>query len=235
MTLGQRHGGNNDENYKPNYLSVMNYAYQLAGVPRTGALPPYFGYSSAVLPSLQRGGARRGRRAEQRVRRDLPDAPGSARVAPARSAPEPRRGRWTGIATAWRPGPPRSISTSMVSRAPRQLEQLGHADLRRRRGRCGCEPGRARAAAGAARRVDLGGSTEARRVTGRKRDHGYSGTGCCRGGCLPAAAVNLLGLRPGDVDQPGDPELVGHMPNVSPQGAVLIGMVIVAPSASLSQ
>ena len=51
-TLGQRHGGNNDQNYKPNYLSVMNYAYQLAGVPRTGTLAPYFGYSSAVLPSL---------------------------------------------------------------------------------------------------------------------------------------------------------------------------------------
>jgi hypothetical protein len=52
-TLGQRHGGNNDtQNYKPNYLSVMNYAFQLAGVPRTGALAPYFGYSSAVAPTL---------------------------------------------------------------------------------------------------------------------------------------------------------------------------------------
>jgi hypothetical protein len=50
--LGQRHGGNDDENYKPNYLSVMNYAYQLTGVPRTGTVPPNFGYSSAVLPTL---------------------------------------------------------------------------------------------------------------------------------------------------------------------------------------
>lgn len=50
--LGQRHGGDNDQNFKPNYLSVMNYAFQIGGVPRTGALPPYFGYSSAVLPTL---------------------------------------------------------------------------------------------------------------------------------------------------------------------------------------
>ena len=50
--LGQRHGGNNDQNFKPNYLSVMNYAFQFGGVPRTGALAPYFGYSSAVLPTL---------------------------------------------------------------------------------------------------------------------------------------------------------------------------------------
>jgi len=31
-TLGLRHGGNDDEHYKPNYLSVMNYAFQLTGV-----------------------------------------------------------------------------------------------------------------------------------------------------------------------------------------------------------
>jgi len=37
--LGQRHGGDNDQNFKPNYLSVMNYAFQIGGVPRTGALP----------------------------------------------------------------------------------------------------------------------------------------------------------------------------------------------------
>jgi len=30
----------------------MNYAFQLAGVPRTGVLAPYFGYSDAVLPTL---------------------------------------------------------------------------------------------------------------------------------------------------------------------------------------
>lgn len=50
--LGQLHGGNDDTNYKPNYLSVMNYAYQLDGVPGTGTKPAYFGYSSAVLPTL---------------------------------------------------------------------------------------------------------------------------------------------------------------------------------------
>ncbi len=33
--LGLRHGGNEDLNYKPNHLSVMNYMYQFAGLSRT--------------------------------------------------------------------------------------------------------------------------------------------------------------------------------------------------------
>jgi hypothetical protein len=35
--LGLRHGGNENTNYKPNYLSVMNYHYQLRGMPTIGA------------------------------------------------------------------------------------------------------------------------------------------------------------------------------------------------------
>ena len=34
--LGLRHGGNENKNYKPNYLSVMNYMYQLNGLPTIG-------------------------------------------------------------------------------------------------------------------------------------------------------------------------------------------------------
>jgi hypothetical protein len=34
--LGLRHGGNDHVNYKPNYLSVMNYFYQMLGVYRDG-------------------------------------------------------------------------------------------------------------------------------------------------------------------------------------------------------
>jgi hypothetical protein len=34
-TLGLRHGGDQDINYKPNYLSVMNYAFQFNGLQRT--------------------------------------------------------------------------------------------------------------------------------------------------------------------------------------------------------
>ncbi len=49
--LGQLHGGNDNGNYKPNYLSVMNYAFQVTGVPRTGSLPADFGYSWSTLPS----------------------------------------------------------------------------------------------------------------------------------------------------------------------------------------
>jgi hypothetical protein len=34
--LGLRHGGDIDENYKPNYFSIMNYLYALAGLPQIG-------------------------------------------------------------------------------------------------------------------------------------------------------------------------------------------------------
>jgi hypothetical protein len=50
--LGLRHGGNQDINYKPNYLSVMTYAFQIDGVPRTKGKPGYHGYSNLLLPPL---------------------------------------------------------------------------------------------------------------------------------------------------------------------------------------
>jgi len=34
--LGLRHGGDEDNNYKPNYISTMNYLYQLNGLPTMG-------------------------------------------------------------------------------------------------------------------------------------------------------------------------------------------------------
>ena len=34
--LGLRHGGDEDQNYKPNYYSIMNYMYQLSGLPEIG-------------------------------------------------------------------------------------------------------------------------------------------------------------------------------------------------------
>ncbi len=34
--LGLHHGGDVDENYKPNYISIMNYLYQLSGLPTDG-------------------------------------------------------------------------------------------------------------------------------------------------------------------------------------------------------
>lgn len=53
--LGLGHGGNSETNYKPNYLSVMNYSYQ-AGLPRgpvVGTEPVRFvDYSGSVLPTL---------------------------------------------------------------------------------------------------------------------------------------------------------------------------------------
>jgi hypothetical protein len=49
--LGLRHGGNDHNNYKPNYLSVMNYFFQTMGVYRDGSWYN-FDYSRFTLPSL---------------------------------------------------------------------------------------------------------------------------------------------------------------------------------------
>lgn len=55
--LGLRHGGDEDVNYKPNYLSVMNYSFQIDGIPTNQPLPfgPLYGrmdYSRGVLTPL---------------------------------------------------------------------------------------------------------------------------------------------------------------------------------------
>ena len=56
--LNLQHGGGEWLNNKPNYLSVMNYTFQLGGIPPTdpdGAAGPLTGrvdYSTAVLPTL---------------------------------------------------------------------------------------------------------------------------------------------------------------------------------------
>jgi len=49
--LGLRHGGNDHKNYKPNYLSVMNYFFQTTGVYRSGSWYN-FDYSRFQLPTL---------------------------------------------------------------------------------------------------------------------------------------------------------------------------------------
>ena len=45
--LGLRHGGGDDVNYKPNYLSIMNYAFQFAGLRQDE--PPRFDYSRFAI------------------------------------------------------------------------------------------------------------------------------------------------------------------------------------------
>lgn len=47
-TLGLRHGGDDDVNLKPNYLSIMNYLFQVTGLVGTNAV----NYSDYVLPAL---------------------------------------------------------------------------------------------------------------------------------------------------------------------------------------
>lgn len=47
-TLGLGHGGGDHTNYKPNYLSAMNYSFQFSGLPGTNAID----YSRWKLPDL---------------------------------------------------------------------------------------------------------------------------------------------------------------------------------------
>ncbi|MCI7340351.1 MAG: DUF6273 domain-containing protein [Oscillospiraceae bacterium] len=47
-TLGLRHGGCDNEHYKPNYLSVMNYTFQTTGLVGSGMV----GYSDYKLPDI---------------------------------------------------------------------------------------------------------------------------------------------------------------------------------------
>lgn len=49
--LGLRHGGTDEVNFKPNYLSIMNYSYQLTGLKRTDG-STYFGYSTRTGDTL---------------------------------------------------------------------------------------------------------------------------------------------------------------------------------------
>jgi uncharacterized repeat protein (TIGR01451 family) len=51
-TLGLGHGGGDGVNFKPNYLSVMNYSFQTCGVPAVGGLPGNCDYSRIGLPTL---------------------------------------------------------------------------------------------------------------------------------------------------------------------------------------
>lgn len=49
--LGLRHGGGDDQNYKPDYLSIMNYSFQMKGVIKGGAFGT-LDYSRSALPTL---------------------------------------------------------------------------------------------------------------------------------------------------------------------------------------
>jgi hypothetical protein len=50
-TLGLKHGGDDEVNGKPNYLSIMNYTFQMIGVLRS-ATQRRFDYSAYLLPPL---------------------------------------------------------------------------------------------------------------------------------------------------------------------------------------
>ena len=56
--LGLQHGGDEDLNFKPNYLSVMSYWFQQSGIPQAAALGSFtisgyrLDYSGATLPTL---------------------------------------------------------------------------------------------------------------------------------------------------------------------------------------
>ena len=63
--LGLMHGGDEDLNYKPNYLSIMNYAYAQEGLIWSGSAQ-LIEYSLAALPDLPRGCSQRAGRPESR-------------------------------------------------------------------------------------------------------------------------------------------------------------------------
>ena len=50
--LGLRHGGGDDTNHKPNYLSIMNYHFQLPGLLKDGQFGGAIDYSRTELDSL---------------------------------------------------------------------------------------------------------------------------------------------------------------------------------------
>jgi len=50
--LGLQHGGLDCINYKPNYMSIMNYSYQLGGIFGSGGIRGIYDYSESVLPTL---------------------------------------------------------------------------------------------------------------------------------------------------------------------------------------
>ena len=50
--LGLRHGGGDDINYKPNYLSIMNYLFQVPYAPLVRGLQAPLSYSSVAQPEL---------------------------------------------------------------------------------------------------------------------------------------------------------------------------------------
>ncbi|MCI0413618.1 hypothetical protein L0222_12565 [bacterium] len=53
--LGLKHGGNNHSNYKPNLLSILNYSFQVDGIPYTaldGTRYLIYDYSRQKLPTL---------------------------------------------------------------------------------------------------------------------------------------------------------------------------------------
>ena len=51
-TLGLGHGGGDNVNCKPNYLSVMSYSFQTRHIPNPGATGPRLDYSGLALPDL---------------------------------------------------------------------------------------------------------------------------------------------------------------------------------------
>ena len=55
--IGLRHGGTDNLNYKPNYLSVMNYFFQLGGVLKADG-STYWGYSNVAPPALNEASLR---------------------------------------------------------------------------------------------------------------------------------------------------------------------------------
>ena len=81
--LGLLHGGNDNTNFKPNYLSLMNYSFQLRGIPATNRLD----YSAATLPTLNEGALNENTGVQDGTDNTLFTCPGGAQSQVAASGP----------------------------------------------------------------------------------------------------------------------------------------------------
>ncbi|MEA2932012.1 MAG: hypothetical protein QOI56_797 [Actinomycetota bacterium] len=81
--LGLQHGGNDTVNFKPNYLSLMNYSFQLRGIPATNRLD----YSAGALPTLNEGSLNENVGVQDGTDNTLFTCPGGAQSQVAASGP----------------------------------------------------------------------------------------------------------------------------------------------------
>jgi hypothetical protein len=155
--LGLRHGGRDDVNYKPNYLSVMNYSFGLAGlqIGTRSRLVDYSRYGNDVVPPLDEAAHRATRRRRRRPR------PSRRRRTPRAGTPATSPCTWPRRTRA----APASRRSSTRSAAPRRRSPA----RRRRSPSAGKAAGRSRTSRATTRATTRRRTRWRCRSTGRRR------------------------------------------------------------------